>query len=111
MANITQWLTVIAVVITGGWFATMATQLLKRPSWPSWAKLALAIGVSAVVGLASVWLAGGLTSFISSWGHLSAAQILAVCALIYTAAATWFHRVYGSTTWFAALAWWPNKAP
>lgn len=111
MANITQWLTIIAVLLTGGWFATMATQLLKRPSWPSWAKLALAIGVSAVVGLASVWLAGGLTSFISSWGHLSAAQILAVCALIYTAAATWFHRVYGSTTWFAALAWWPNKAP
>ena len=109
MASIIQWITVIAVVITGGWFATMFTQALKRPTWPSWTKLALAIIVSALVGLATVWLAGGLTTFIASWKHLTAAQVLAVGALVYASAATWFHKVYGSTDWFKALGVWPNK--
>ena len=111
MNELVQVLAIVAVIITGGWFATMATQVLKRPSWPSWLKLGLAIVISALVGLASVWLSGGLTGFISSWGHLSAAQVIAVCSLVYAAAATWYHRVYANTTWLTALAFWPDKEP
>ena len=109
MTNLVQILTIVAVIVTGGWFATMATQVFKRPSWPSWLKLGLAIVVSGLVGLASVWLSGGLTGFIVSWKHLSAADVIAVCTLVYAAAATWYHRVYANTTWLAALAYWPAK--
>ena len=111
MDSITQWLIVIAVVITSGWFAAMITQVLKRPTWPSWLKLTLAIVVSGIVGVAAVWLSGGLTTFIANWKHLSAGQVLAVGSLVYASAALWFHKVYGATTWFKALAFWPGKAP
>lgn len=106
-----QLLTIVAVVITGGWFATVITQILKRPTWPSGLKLVLAIVVSALVGVATVWLAGGLTDFIHSWGHLTAAQVFAVAALVYAAAATWYHRYFAATAWMQALAYWPAKSP
>lgn len=110
MASITQWITIIAVVLTGGWFSTMIVQVLKRPTWPSWTKLALAIIVSGLVGLAAVWLAGGLTTFIANWKHLTTAQILAVGALVYASAATWYHHYFAGTTWMQALGAWPAAA-
>ena len=111
MTQATQWITVVAALVTAGWFGTMAVQLLKRPTWPAWAKHALAIGLSVIVGLAVAWQGHSLTPIMTDWGHLTAAEVLSVGALVYAAAQTWYHLYFKNTSWMKALAWWPGTAP
>jgi hypothetical protein len=111
MTQATQWITVVAALVTAGWFGTMVVQLLKRPTWPAWAKHALAIAVSVIVGLAVAWEGHGLTPIMTDWGHLTAAEVLSVGALVYAAAQTWYHLYFKATSWMKALAYWPDKMP
>jgi hypothetical protein len=96
-----QIVTLLATVLTAGWLAAFFTQLLKREQWPSWVKLVLALVVSALVGLATAWLSGDVTRFVTLWksGGITADQVLVLATLIFASAQTWYKIVWPGDKW------------
>ncbi len=106
--SLTQLITLVATVLTGGWLSAFVTQLIKREHWPSKVKLALSLAIAAIVGLASAWLSGDVTHLVSMWGSLTADSVLSFCALVYAAAATWYRFYFRDAEWAKDLARWPT---
>ena len=107
----TQLLTFLATIVVSGWLAAFLVQAVKREKWPSSAKLVLAIILSAVVGVATAWLTGSVTTLITLWHHgtLTAAELLTFGAAVFAAAQTWYHIYWSHQTWAASLAAWPTR--
>jgi hypothetical protein len=80
-------------------------------TWRSSTKLILAIIVSALFGLAAAWLDGSILHITKAWGNLTAADILAFGGVVYTAAATWYHKYFNGTGWMNTVAAFPAKSP
>lgn len=107
--ELTELLTLGAILITSGWVAAFLVQLLKRASWPSWVKLVLSIVMAGVVGIASAWLTGDVLGFIGYWGSLTAEQVVTFATLVYGIAATWYRFYFKDATWAKSLGdWWPG---
>ena len=101
-----QIVTLIATVITAGWFAAFLTQLIKQRKWKSGVKMVLAVVIAALVGLATAWLSGDVTRFVTVWksGGVTAEQVLTLAALIYTAAQVWYHANFKQSAWAQTVA-------
>lgn len=102
-------ISLVALVLTAGWFGAFIAQAIKRPAWPSSVKLILSLVVSAAVGLATAWVAGDVLNLIAGWGSLTAGDVLAFAAIVYTAAATWYRFYFTDAPWAERLAAWPAK--
>jgi hypothetical protein len=104
--SLIQIVTLLATVITAGWFATFITQLIKQQQWRSGVKMILGVVIAALVGLATAWLTGDLTHFVTVWKHgeITAEQVLTLAVLIYTAAQIWFYGVYKKAVWAESVA-------
>lgn len=103
-----QFLTLLATLALSGWVSALLVQIIKRSKWPSWLKLALSFVMAAAVGLASAWLSGDVTHFVSLWGHLTAEQVMTFATLIWIAAATWYRFYFKDATWAKKLGEWPR---
>jgi predicted membrane channel-forming protein YqfA (hemolysin III family) len=103
MNSATQWITLAAIILTSAYSAMIITQLLKRPSWPSWLKEALSIIVSILVGLAAAWQSGALTTIVSSWKTLSPAEIIAFGVAVYTVAKAFYAVHFSGVAWMQWL--------
>lgn len=103
--QLVQILTLIATVITAGWFAAFLTQLIKREAWSSWVKLVLAVVLAALVGLATAWLSGDVTRFVTLWkaGTITADQVITLGVLIFTTAQVWYHKFWPAQGWAQTL--------
>ena len=110
--NIVQIVTLIATLLVSGWVAAFITQALKRASWPSWTKLGLSMIVAALVGLATAWLSGDVTRFVTLWksGGVTADQFLTFATLIWVSASTWYRFWLKDATWARTLGAWPTGA-
>ncbi len=84
---------IIALMIVSGFFTTVVVQILKQAKWSARIKQALAVAVSVLVGLATVWLAGDVLGLINGWGHLTSADVWAVMVSVYTAANIWYKSI------------------
>jgi len=106
-----QLLTLIATLLASGWVAAFIVQLLKREKWPNWTKLVLSIIVAALVGLATAWLSGDVTRFVTLWksGSVTSDQFLTFAVLIFTSAATWYRFYFKDAAWAQSLGKWPTK--
>ena len=100
-----QIVTLLATLITAGWFAAFVVQLLKREKWPSWVKLVLALVVSALVGLATAWLSGDVTRFVTLYkaGTLTSNEVITFAVLVFTAAQIWYHKFWPAQGWAQTL--------
>jgi hypothetical protein len=101
-----QIVTLLATVVTAGWFAAFLTQLIKRQQWRSGVKMILAVVIAGLVGLAAAWLSGDVTRFVTVWksGGVTAEQVLALATLIYTAAQVWYHANFQKSAWAQTIA-------
>lgn len=110
--SLVQIVTLIATVTTAGWFAAFIVQLIKRVQWSSWIKLVLALVVSALVGLATAWLSGDLTHFVTLWkqGSVTSDQVITLSILVFTAAQIWYHRFWPEQGWAQTLAAFGGKS-
>ena len=90
--------TLIATLLTAGWVSAFLTQLIKRESWPSSAKLILSMVLAALVGLAAAWLSGDVTHFVTLWksGTLTATEVLTFGALVFASAQVWYHQFWSA---------------
>ena len=92
--SVTEALTLLAMLLVSGGIASWLVERLKRAHWSARTKYLLALGLSAVVGLATAWLAGDVLGLIGAWGELTASQVLAFLGGVYAAAsgfyALWF---------------------
>jgi len=104
--NLLQIVTLLATVITAGWFSAFLVQLLKRVQWASWIKLVLSLVVAVLVGLATAWLTGDLTRFVTLWkaGTVTAEQVLTMATLIYVSAQAWYYASFQKSGWAQTLA-------
>lgn len=108
MMQITEIITLVALLLTAGWVGAFIAQAIKRPAWPSSVKLILALVVSALVGVATAYLSGDVFGLTTQWGQLTAEDVLAFGAVVYAAAATWYRYYFKDTDWARALAAWPK---
>ena len=104
--SIVQLITLLATVVTAGWFAAYLTQLIKREQWSSGVKMILGIVVAALVGLATAWLTGDLTRFVTVWrsGGVTADQVIVLATLIYTAGQAWYYANFVKAGWANTVA-------
>lgn len=109
--SLVQIVMLLATIVTAGWFAAFFVQLLKRQQWASWIKLVLAGVVAALVGLATAWLTGDVTSFIDVWkqGQVTAEQVVTLATLIFTSAQVWYHKFFKDQQWALTLGAWGSK--
>ena len=106
--KLTEIISLVALLLTAGWCGSFITQAIKRPKWPSSVKLILALVVSALVGLATAYLSGDVFGLTAQWGQLTAADVLAFGAVVYTAAATWYRFYFRDVDWAQSLGSWPK---
>jgi len=101
-----QIVTLLATVVTAGWFAAFLTQLIKRQQWRSGVKMILGVVIAGLVGLAAAWLTGDVTRFVTIWkaGGVTAEQVLALATLIYTAAQVWYFANFKKSEWAQNVA-------
>jgi hypothetical protein len=106
-----EYVNLLAVVLTAGWASAFLTQLIKRASWSSWVKLVLAIVVAGLVGLATAWITGDVSRFVTLWksGGVTSNEILVLGALVFTSAQVWYHKFFADQAWAQALGKWPSK--
>lgn len=104
--QLVQIVTLLATVLTAGWFAAAIVQLLKREQWASWIKLVLALVVSALVGIATAWLSGDATRFVTLWraGGITSNEIITFAVLVFTSAQVWYHKFFGEQGWAQTLS-------
>ncbi len=86
----TEIVTLVAMLLASGGLSSWLVERIKRAHWPSRAKYALALGLSAAVGLATSWLAGDVLGLVGSWGSLSAAQVFAFLGGVWAAASAFY---------------------
>lgn len=89
----TEIITLIAMILVTGGGATFIIQWIKRASWGSRPKWLLSIGISAVFGLGTAWLAGDVLGVIDSWGELTAAQVFAFMTAVWATANGFYELV------------------
>ncbi len=89
----TELVSLIAMLLVSGGVASVLVQWIKRASWGSRPKYIVALVLSGAVGLATSWLAGDVFGLISSWGELTAAQVIAFMGTVY-ATATGFYELW-----------------
>ena len=109
--NLVQIVTVLATVVTAGWFAAFLTQLIKRQQWSSGVKMILGVVIAGLVGLAAAWLTGDVTRFVTVWksGGVTVEQVITLATLIYAAAQVWYHANFQKSAWAQTLEAWPAK--
>ncbi len=89
----TEIVTLIAMLLVSGGVASFLVQKVKKASWSSRVKYAVAVAFSVAVGLATAWLGGDVLGIISSWGELTAADVFAFLGAVY-ASSTGFYEVW-----------------
>ena len=101
----TQVLTLVAVILTAGWFSAFLTQLFKREAWPSSVKLGLSMVVAALVGTAAAYLTGSVTHFVVLWqaGVVTAKEVIDFAVLIFTVAQVWYEKFMKGQGWAQTL--------
>ena len=102
-------ITLVATLVTAGWASAYIAQAIKRPAWPSWVKLVLAMVVAALIGLATAWLSGDVLGITAKWGSLTAADVLAFAAVVFTAASIWYKATFKGVPWAETVGEWPAK--
>lgn len=102
-----DWITLVAMLITGGFLSFLATQLVKRSKWPAKVNLSISLVMALVFGLAAAWLSGDILVIVTGWGGLSVETVLAFAAFVWTSATVWYRIVFKDAEWAADLADWP----
>ena len=103
MADWKELVNLLVAFILSGFISTIVVQWVKSCRWPDWGKVVVAIGVSALVGLAQVWVSGGLLDLMGRWGTLSAADILSVIGATFAGASLFYKTRFGDTVWMKKL--------
>ena len=109
MKNTTEIINLLATLLTGGFLLFLATQLIKRVTWPSWLKLALSMILAVVFALATAWMHGDVWNLLQAWGTLTAADIAAFAVLLWTTATLWYKIVFKDAAWANSLGAWPKR--
>ncbi len=89
----TEAISLVAMILVTGGAASWIIEQVKRASWGSRPKWLTSVAISALVGLATSWLAGDVLGLMAHWGELSAAEVFAWLSATY-AAATGFYELY-----------------
>ena len=89
-----EGITLVALLLVGGPLASWLIQWAKKSKWPDWVKALLAYVVSFAVGLAGAWLAGDILGLVSSWGELTAVDIIAAGTVVWTGATAFFYAAF-----------------
>jgi hypothetical protein len=111
MQNISQWITLVAMVLAGGFFSGVITNAIKREHWPSFVKFIVSVVVAIAVALAGLWLTGSVQAVVALWGHLTAADVWRFGVLVFSASAAWYQFYFKNAAWAVKLgAWGSNKA-
>jgi hypothetical protein len=110
--NLSQIVTLLATVLAAGWFSAFVVQLVKQQKWASWVKLALSAVIALLVTLATLYLSGEMTNFLTMWksGTLTAEHVIAFFTLVFTSAAAWYKLNFKDSTWAQSLGAWPSKS-
>ena len=74
-----------------GIFMPIAVSLLKRATWPTWAKLAIAGGVSLAVG--------AISTLVSTQVDVEPGSILTAAAAAFTAATVVYRLWFANSKW------------
>ena len=106
---ITLLVAIVGLLLGGGWLTMFLVQLIKGESWPSWAKTVLGAIMAGIVGLAAAWTSGDIMHITSSWGHLTAADILAFGSVVYGISQVWYHKFFAGVAWMQKLGSFPVK--
>jgi hypothetical protein len=103
--------TLIAMIVTAGWFSALVVQAIKQASWPSSVRLLAAGAVALAFALATSWLSGELSGFIDVWasGSMTAEQVFVYFSGIFTASQAWFFGAFKDAEWARQLELWPGK--
>ena len=79
-------------------------------TWPEQAAIyAQFLTEAGIVGLATAWTGGSVMHLWAHWGNLTAAEILSVLGVVWTAAQVWYRKFFAGTPWMATLAAFPAK--
>lgn len=103
-----ELINLVAAVLLGGLLTFLATQLVKRVSWPTWLKLILSLVMAALFALATAWVNGDVWVIVNGWGSLTAETVFAFFGLIWTTATVWYKLVFKGTNWAQALGEFPK---
>jgi hypothetical protein len=109
MQNWSEALKLLATLAISGWVAAYLTSLIKRERWPSSVKLVLALVLSTLCAVASLYLGGDVTTFIAKWGSLTAADVMAFGSLIFVSAQLWYHKLWPTQGWATTISKWGDK--
>lgn len=109
MQNISQWITLVAMVLAGGFASGVIVQAIKRVQWPSFVKFILSVVAAIVVALAGLWLTGSVQAVVALWGHLTADDVWRFGVLVFSAAAAWYQFYFKNAAWAVRLGAWPAK--
>ncbi len=96
----------VAVVLWAP-LSVLLTQLIKRVTWSDGAKAAVAVACAAVVGVAGSWVSGDLLGLTTTWGALTATDLIAYAGIVYASASLWYQTYFGAKDFMARLAMWP----
>ena len=104
-----EWINLACAIIISAPLAMVIAQALKRASWPGGVKAALAGAVCLAVGVAQTWIAGDLLGLITSWGSLTAAELMIWAGAVWAAAQLEYHAFFVGLPWILTLEKWPGE--
>ena len=84
--SLTEAISLTAMILVAGGVSSRLVELIKGALWSARAKWVLAVALSAVVGLATAWLAGDVLGLLSAWGSLAAAEVFSFIGAVYATA-------------------------
>lgn len=103
MAHWKELVNLLVAFVLSGFVSAIIVQWVKSCRWPDWSKVVVAICVSAAVGLAQVWVSGGLLDLMNRWGTLSAADIISVMGAVFAGASLFYKTRFGDTAFMKRL--------
>jgi hypothetical protein len=103
MASWKELVNLLVAFILSGFVSTIVVQWVKNCRWGDAAKVVVALGVSALVGLAQVWVSGGLLELMNRWGELTAADIIAVFGATFAGASFFYKTKFADTSFMKKL--------
>lgn len=109
--SVVEIISLIAMLLVSGGFASVFTQALRRPNWSSRITSIVAGVVAALVGLATMWLGGQVSGLIESWGALSAQEVWVFLGGTWAASLAWYQLILRNLTSMERLEQWPSSAP
>lgn len=102
-------ISLIAMLLVSGGFASVFTHALRRPGWSSRITSIVAGVVAALVGLATMWLGGQVSGLIQSWGSLNAQEVWVFAGGTWAASLAWYQLILRNLKSMERLEEWPTS--